>query len=80
MLRVYDQPIFWILPAAFAGVFGLLKLPNGLLLFVIYTITQTYGCLWALDKTIDSPTRESMRPCCCSAVTYRVLRSAARRR
>jgi len=43
-----------ILPAAFAGVFGLLNLPNGLLLGCIYAITLIYAVLWALDRAISS--------------------------
>jgi len=44
----------WILPAALAGVFGLLKLPNDVLLFFIYTITFVYGAFWATNKVIGS--------------------------
>lgn len=47
----------WILPSAFAGLFGLLSLPNDVLLIVIYGITLFYGCLWALDKAIGSSSR-----------------------
>jgi uncharacterized membrane protein YfcA len=43
-----------ILPAAFAGVFGLLNLPNGILLVCIYVITLVYAVLWALDRAISS--------------------------
>ena len=43
-----------ILPAAFAGVFGLLNLPNGVLLVCIYVITLVYAVLWALDRAISS--------------------------
>lgn len=43
-----------ILPAAFAGVFGLLNLPNTLLLFLIYTVTLVYAVLWVLNKAIQS--------------------------
>ena len=34
-----------ILPAAFAGVFGLLNLPNGVLLVCIYVITLVYAVI-----------------------------------
>lgn len=43
-----------ILPAAIAGVFGLISLPNEWLLIFIYSITLLYATLWALDKTIHS--------------------------
>ncbi len=43
-----------ILPSAAAGVFGLLNLPNNVLLFCIYSITLVYAVLWALDKAIMS--------------------------
>ena len=43
-----------ILPAALAGVFGLLSLPNALLLFLIYAITLTYAVCWALNRAIRS--------------------------
>jgi len=44
----------WILPAAIGGVFGLLKLPNEVLLFFIYAITVFYGACWAFNKVIGS--------------------------
>lgn len=43
-----------ILPAAIAGVFGLLNLPNHVLLLCIYSITLVYAVLWAMDKAIRS--------------------------
>jgi uncharacterized protein len=43
-----------ILPSAFAGVFGLLNLPNEILLAFIYSITLVYAVLWALDRAISS--------------------------
>ncbi len=43
-----------ILPAAVAGVFGLLNLPNTILLLCIYSITLIYALMWALDKAIQS--------------------------
>ncbi|MES2624894.1 MAG: TSUP family transporter [Pseudomonadota bacterium] len=42
------------LPAAIAGVFGLLNLPNQLMLIFIYSITLFYAICWALDKAIKS--------------------------
>jgi uncharacterized membrane protein YfcA len=46
-----------ILPAAFAGVFGLLNLPNSVLLGCIYGITLFYALLWVLDRKIESRQR-----------------------
>lgn len=43
-----------ILPAAIAGVFGLVNLPNQLLLIFIYLITLFYAVCWVLDKAIKS--------------------------
>src|SRR5687767_12929049 len=43
-----------ILPAALAGVFGLLSLPNALLLLLIYTITLIYAVCWAVNRVITS--------------------------
>jgi uncharacterized membrane protein YfcA len=43
-----------ILPAAIAGVFGLLSLPNSLLLLLIYAITLGYAICWALNRAITS--------------------------
>jgi uncharacterized protein len=43
-----------ILPAAVAGVFGLLNLPNAILLLLIYSITLVYAVMWALNKVIQS--------------------------
>ena len=43
-----------ILPSAFAGVFGLLNLPNNVLLACIYVITLIYAVMWAFDKAIQS--------------------------
>jgi len=46
-----------ILPAAFAGVFGLLNLPNSVLVGCIYGITLFYALLWVLDRKIESRQR-----------------------
>ncbi len=46
-----------ILPAAFSGVFGLLNLPNSVLLGCIYGITLFYALLWVLDRKIESRQR-----------------------
>lgn len=43
-----------ILPAVLAGVFGLLKLPNAVLLLFIYVITLTYAVCWLGNRMISS--------------------------
>lgn len=43
-----------VLPAAIAGVFGLLNLPNAVLLLLIYVITLAYAICWALNRVITS--------------------------
>jgi len=44
----------FIFPAKLAGVFGLLNLPNDLLIIIIYCITLFYAVLWLLKITIHS--------------------------
>ncbi|MDT8398957.1 MAG: sulfite exporter TauE/SafE family protein [Pseudomonadales bacterium] len=44
----------YIVPAAIAGVFGLINLPNTWLLVFIYSLTLFYAVLWVLDKSIQS--------------------------
>jgi uncharacterized membrane protein YfcA len=46
-----------ILPAAIAGVFGLLSLPNAVLLLLIYAITLGYAICWVLNRAITSQNR-----------------------
>ncbi|MEE9494243.1 MAG: TSUP family transporter [Gammaproteobacteria bacterium] len=43
-----------ILPAALAGIFGLLNFPNRWLLIFIYSITLFYAVLWVLNRSIHS--------------------------
>jgi uncharacterized membrane protein YfcA len=44
----------WIIPAALAGVFGLLNLPNQWLLGFIYTVTLVYAFIWLMNWAILS--------------------------
>jgi uncharacterized protein len=44
----------FVVPAAIAGVVGLINLPNILLLIFIYGITFIYALLWIIDKEIHS--------------------------
>lgn len=44
----------FIIPAALAGVFGLLSLPNSWILIFIYGITLLYGIMWLMNWAIHS--------------------------
>lgn len=44
----------WIIPAALVGVFGLLNLPNHLLLTFIYVVTLCYAVIWIMNWSIFS--------------------------
>ena len=44
----------FVVPAAVAGVFGLLNLPNQWLVIFIYSITLFYACLWLMNIDIRS--------------------------
>lgn len=45
---------FYIMPAAIAGVFGLVHLPVMWLNMLIYSISLFYGFIWVLNRTIAS--------------------------
>ncbi|MEW5754709.1 MAG: TSUP family transporter [Pseudomonadota bacterium] len=44
----------FIVPAAVVGVFGLINLPNHILVIFIYAVTLIYAVLWMLDLSINS--------------------------
>lgn len=44
----------FIVPAAIAGIFGLLNFPTAWMLIFIYTVTLTYGFLWLINVQIRS--------------------------
>jgi len=46
--------LFYILPPALIGVFGLLNLPNLWVVTFIYSITLFYALMWLLNKSIHS--------------------------
>lgn len=48
------KSLYFILPAKLVGVFGLLNLPNQLLVTLIYCITLFYALLWLMDWKIKS--------------------------
>lgn len=43
-----------IVPTTIAGVFGLISLPNHILLIFIYSVTLFYALMWMLNITINS--------------------------
>lgn len=45
---------YWIIPAALAGVMGLLNLPNEWLLAFIYGVTLCYAIIWVMNWAILS--------------------------
>ena len=46
-----------IIPTTIAGVFGLISLPNKVMLIFIYTVTLFYAVMWILRVTIHSSNR-----------------------
>jgi len=47
----------YIVPAAIAGIFGLLNFPTAWMLIFIYSVTLSYGFLWLLNVQIHSNNR-----------------------
>lgn len=48
------KALIFILPAAIAGVFGLLNIPNQWMLIFIYSITLVYGIMWLANLSLHS--------------------------
>jgi len=48
------QALTYILPATFVGVFGLLNLPNNVLVIFVYGITLFYAITWIMSWAIQS--------------------------
>lgn len=48
------QSSTYIIPAALVGVFGLLTLPNALLVFFVYAVTLFYAVTWMMNWSIAS--------------------------
>lgn len=46
--------LFYILPPALIGIFGLLNLPNLWIVAFIYSVTLFYAIMWLLNKSIHS--------------------------
>ncbi|MCK5396068.1 MAG: TSUP family transporter [Gammaproteobacteria bacterium] len=49
--------LYYIIPPALIGVFGLLNLPNLWILTFIYSVTMFYAFMWLFDKSIHSESR-----------------------
>ena len=49
--------LYYIVPPALIGVFGLLNLPNLWILTFIYSVTMFYAFMWLFDKSIHSESR-----------------------
>ena len=52
--RYLRSSLFYIIPPALIGVFGLLNLPNLWILTFIYSVTMFYACMWLFNKNIHS--------------------------
>ncbi len=48
------QALKFIIPAKLIGVFGLLNLPNNLLVIIIYSVTFLYSIMWIINYQIKS--------------------------
>ena len=48
------KALVFVIPAAIAGVFGLLNIPNQWMLIFIYSITLVYGVMWLANLNIKS--------------------------
>ncbi len=48
------QALIYVLPATLVGVFGLLNLPNNVLVIFVYAITLFYAITWIMDWAIQS--------------------------
>lgn len=48
------KSLFWILPTTFLGVFGLISLPDKVMIIFVYSITLFYAIIWVLNKKITS--------------------------
>jgi uncharacterized membrane protein YfcA len=48
------KALIWILPTTLLGVFGLISLPDKMMVIFVYSITLFYAFIWVLDKKITS--------------------------
>jgi uncharacterized membrane protein YfcA len=48
------KSLVWILPTTLLGVFGLVSLPDKVMVVFVYSVTLFYAFIWVLDKQITS--------------------------
>lgn len=48
------QSLYFLMPGKLIGVFGLISLPNDLLVLIIYSITLSYALMWLFKFTLKS--------------------------
>jgi len=48
------RSLFWIIPPTLAGVFGLLSLPDKVMIVFVYLITIFYSIIWIFNQKITS--------------------------
>ncbi len=46
--------LIWIIPPTLIGVFGLISLPDKVMIVFIYSVTIFYAIIWILNRTITS--------------------------
>lgn len=52
--RYLRHSLFWIIPPTLAGVFGLLSLPDKVMIVFVYLITIFYSIIWIFNQKITS--------------------------
>jgi uncharacterized membrane protein YfcA len=52
--KALKASLWWIMPSALVGVFGLINLPNQWLVIFVYSVTLFYSLIWLFDKAIES--------------------------
>jgi hypothetical protein len=48
------KSLFWIIPSTLIGIFGLISLPDKIIITLIYIIILFYAIIWIFDKKITS--------------------------
>lgn len=52
--RYLRRSLFWIIPPTLVGVFGLLSLPDKMMIVFVYSITIFYSIIWIFNQKITS--------------------------
>ncbi len=52
--KYLKQSLWWIIPPTLIGVFGLLALPNKVMIIFVYSITIFYAITWTFNQKITS--------------------------